>query len=242
MINDTVVTITPLALDLEQDLGAISIIASSLAIQKAGIPFYGPVSAVRVGYKDGNYIINPSAEQIETGDLNLLIAGADEIINMIECDGNEVSEEIINEAFRLGVEEMKKIHKAQTDFLAGTEISGKEISYNKPSATLLEWTEKYITPEMFQAMTGNSKVPFNDLYYTYEKGAIQAVKELLANGTIPEDQHEEFTDAKIKLAIFQVIKHRIRDRVIHEEKRIDDRTVMDIRPLYCEVGLLPRVH
>ncbi len=242
MINDTVVTITPLAIDLEQDLGAISIIASSLAIQKAGIPFYGPVSAVRVGYKDGNYIINPSAEQIETGDLNLLIAGADEIINMIECDGNEVSEEIINEAFRLGVEEMKKIHKAQSDFLAGTEISGKEISYNKPSDALLEWTEKYITPEMFQAMTGNSKVPFNDLYYTYEKWAMKAVKELLANGTIPEEQHDEFSDAKIKLAIFQVIKHRIRDRVIHEQKRIDDRTMMDIRPLYCEVGLLPRVH
>lgn len=71
---------------------------------------------------------------------------------------------------------------------------------------------------------------------------MKTVKELLANGTIPEEQHDEFSDAKIKLAIFQVIKHRIRDRVIHEQKRIDDRTVMDIRQLYCEVGLLPRVH
>jgi polyribonucleotide nucleotidyltransferase len=237
MINDVVVTITPLALDLEQDLGVLSIIASSLAIQKAGIPFDGPVSAVRVWYKDGQYIINPTLQEIETGRLNLLISGKWDTINMIECDSDEVDEELIREWFRLGVEEIQKIHQAQSDFIAQCDVHPKTISYNKPSPELLQRLEEFITPDMFKAMTGNTKVSFNELYYTYEKAAIEAGKE-----KIDDDTNEHFSVSKIKLGLFQVVKHRIRDRVLHEAVRIDDRTVMDIRPLYCEAGLLPRVH
>jgi polyribonucleotide nucleotidyltransferase len=74
MINDIVISITPLALDHEQDLGVISIIGSSLATMLAGIPFDGPVSAVRIGYKDGRYIVNPTIDEIETGELNLIVS------------------------------------------------------------------------------------------------------------------------------------------------------------------------
>jgi polyribonucleotide nucleotidyltransferase len=237
MINDVVITITPLALDLEQDLGAISIIGSSLAILKAGIPFSGPVSAVRVWYKDGKYLINPTMHEIETGELNLLISGQGDTINMIECDADEASEDLIREAFRLGVEEMQKIHKMQSDFIAQTEVHPKEISYNKPTDALLQWVEDFITADKFKAMTGNAKVGFNELYYIYERELIAAGKEHIADET-----KEDFTESKIKLALFQVVKHRIRDRVLHESIRLDDRTVMDIRPLYCEAWLLPRVH
>lgn len=237
MINDVVVTITPLAIDLEQDLGVLSIIASSLAIQKAGIPFYWPVSAVRVWYKDGQYIINPTQHEIETGELNLLLSGEGDTINMIECDGAEVSEDLIREAFRLGVEEIQKIHKVQKDFIAQTEVHAKEIMYNKPSEALLQRVEAYLTADKFAAMTGNTKVAFNDLYYTYEQELLE-----LAKDNISDDTNADFTVSKCKIALFNVVKHRIRDRVLHEAKRLDDRTVMDIRPLYCEAGLLPRVH
>ncbi len=237
MINDVVITITPLSLDLDQDLWVLSIIGSSLAILKAWIPFYGPVSAVRVWYKDGQYIINPTLHEIETGELNLLISGQWDSINMIECDADEASEDLIREAFRLGVEEMQKIHKAQSDFIAQTEVHPKEISYNKPSDALIKWIEEYITPERFKAMTGNAKVGFNDLYYTYEQELLKLGKEHVADET-----QEDFTESKIKIGLFQVVKHYIRDRVLHESLRLDDRTVMDIRPLFCEVGLLPRVH
>lgn len=237
MINDVVVTITPLSIDLDQDLGVLSIIGSSLAVLKAGIPFHGPISAVRIWYKDGQYIINPTLNEIETGELNLLISGAGDTINMIECDADEASEDLIREAFRLGVEEMQKIHKAQSDFIAQTEITPKEIAYNKPSETVLQWVETYLTADKFGAMTGNAKVGFNDLYYTYEQELLKTGKEQAS-----EETQEEFTDSKIKLALFQVVKHRIRDRVLHESIRLDNRTIMDIRPLYCEAGLLPRVH
>ena len=237
MINDVVVTITPLAIDLDQDLWVLSIIWSSLAVLKAGIPFHGPISAVRVWYKDGQYIINPTLNEIETGELNLLISGAGDTINMIECDADEASEELIREAFRLGVEEIQKIHKFQSDFIAQTEVHPKEISYNKPSETLLQWVEDYLTADKFAAMTGNAKVGFNDLYYTYEQELIKLWKEHIVDET-----NEHFTESKVKLALFQVVKHRIRDRVLNESIRLDNRTIMDIRPLYCEAGLLPRVH
>ncbi|MEI7477320.1 MAG: hypothetical protein WCJ81_02035 [bacterium] len=182
-------------------------------------------------------MINPTIEEIETGELNLLLSGQGDTINMIECDSKEASEELMKEAFRLGMEEIAKAHAMQQAFIKQCTISPKEIAYNKPSQALLDWVATVITPEKFSAMTGNAKVAFNDLYYQYEKESIVAAKEHIADET-----KEDFTEAKVKLAVFQVIKHYIRDRVLHESKRIDDRTVLDIRPLYCEVGLLPRVH
>jgi polyribonucleotide nucleotidyltransferase len=204
---------------------------------KAGIPFYGPVSAVRIGYKDGKYIINPTMHEIETGELNLLISGQGDTINMIECDADETSEDLIREAFRLGVEELQKIHKQQLAFIGQTEVHPKEISFNKPSENILKWVEEYMHGARFQAMTGNTKVSFNELYSVYEQELIKLAKERPA-----DDMSDEFSESKVKLALFQVAKHSIRDRVLHESKRIDDRTVMDIRPLFCEAGLLPRVH
>lgn len=237
MINDTVLTITPLAIDHEQDLGVLSIIGSSLAVMAAGIPFDGPVSAVRIGYIDGNFIVNPTIEQIEKGELNLLVSGKEGSINMIECDAAEVNEELIDKAFALGQEEINRMCKVQAEFLAKCTISKKEIAYNKPSDALMAYVQGIITPEKFAAMTGNSKVPFNELFNEYQKETLTLAKEKIADTTL-----EDFTESKIKIAVFNVIKHYIRDRVLHESLRIDNRDKLTIRPLYCEAGLLPRVH
>lgn len=256
MINDVVITVTPLSIDNNQDLGALSIIASSLAILKSGIPFTGPVSAVRIGYKDGQYIINPTLDEIETGELNLIVAGAGEIVNMIECDAKEAPEALIREAFRLGVEELNKVHAMQNTFIAACvaadahDITPKTISYNKPSDALLTWVGTIITPEKFAAMTGHTKAPFNELYTQYEQECLDAVHAHVATIIVPESLSDadkdalkaEFTSTKIKLAVFQVVKHYIRDRVMLEGKRLDDRGMKEIRPLYVEAGLLPRVH
>jgi polyribonucleotide nucleotidyltransferase len=75
MINETVITITPLAMDQQQDLGVMAIIGSSLAVMAAGIPFDGPVGAARIGYKDGQFIVNPTREELDTGMANLIVAG-----------------------------------------------------------------------------------------------------------------------------------------------------------------------
>lgn len=237
MINDTVVTITPLSLDHQQDLGVLSIIGSSIAIMLGGIPFDGPISAVRIGSMNGEFIINPTIEQIEKGDLNLLVAGKDGFINMIECDAAEVDEALLDKAFDLAQIEINKICKMQSEFLAKCSPVAKTIAYNKPSDALIAYVQGVITPEKFAAMTGHTKVSFNELFSQYEKETLELAKEKIEDASI-----EDFTTSKVKIAVFNVIKHYIRDRVVHEGKRIDDRDMLTIRPLYCETGLLPRVH
>ncbi len=237
MINDTVLTVTPLSLDHEQDLGVFSIIGSSLATLLAGLPFDGPISAVRIGRIDGQFIINPTVEQIEKGELNLVVAWKDGFINMVECDAAEVDEKILEDAFALAQEEINKMCKIQEEFLSKCTIEKKEVSYNKPTEALIAYVQGIITPEKFAAMTGNAKVAFNDLYRQYEKEVLELAQEKIADETL-----EEFRESTIKIAVFNVIKHYIRDRVLQEKKRLDDRDMLTIRPLYCEAGLLPRVH
>lgn len=186
---------------------------------------------------NGEFIINPTIEQIEKGELNLLVAGKDGFINMIECDAAEVSEEILDKGFAMAQDEINKMCKMQSDFLAKCAITPKEIAYNKPSDELMAYVSGIITPEKFAAMTGFTKVAFNDLYRQYETEVLELAKDKIADESL-----EGFTSSTIKIAVFNVIKHYIRDRVLQEGKRIDDRDMLTIRPLYCEAGLLPRVH
>jgi polyribonucleotide nucleotidyltransferase len=101
MINDVVVSITPLALDHQLGLGVMHIIGASLSIMAAGIPFDGPVGAAQIGYLDGEFIVNPTLEQLEKSELNLLVAGKKGSINMIECEGKEFSDDLMKKAFDL---------------------------------------------------------------------------------------------------------------------------------------------
>ncbi len=116
-------------------------------------------------------------------------------------------------------------------------ISAKEIKYNKPSEDLISFISNILTKDKLNAMTGNSKVPFNELYATYEKEALALCKEHIADAN-----KEDFTETKVKMAVFNVIKKFIRARTLDTGKRVDDREVKDIRDLYCEAGVLPRVH
>lgn len=237
MVNDVVVTLTPLSLDHNQDLWVVSIIGSSLAILLAGIPFEWPIWAVRIGRKDWKLIVNPSIEEIETWELNLLVSGRKWEINMIECDAKEVSAEILDEAFDLAIQEIEKITTLQEQFLAKNNISTKSITTNLPSEALITYTKGILTSEKLQQLLGNTKVSFNDLYYQFEKEMLESTK-----NQIDDENNKEFTASKVKLATFQVIKYFIRERTVHQKLRVDNRGPLDIRPLYCEVSHLPRVH
>jgi polyribonucleotide nucleotidyltransferase len=156
---------------------------------------------------------------------------------MIECDAREIPADKIKEAFTLGQKEIDASCDMQSEFLAKLTISPKEIMYNKPGEEVIARVSGIINSEKLQAMTGNGKVSFNDLYYSYEKEVLDLAAEKMANDT---DGH--FTYSKVKMAVFDVIKKFIRHRTISEGLRIDNRKPEDIRPIYCEVDILPRVH
>lgn len=237
MINDIVVSVTPLALDHQMSLGVMHIIGSSLSILAAGIPFDGPIGAAQIGYLDGQFIVNPSLEQLEKSDLNLLVAGKKGSINMIECEGKEFPDELMKEAFTLGQKIIDESCDWQSDFIKTLEIKPQEVSFNKPTEKTMELINSYLTAEKLDAMAGNTKTPFNELYYQYEKAILELAKEQTT-----EENEADFTESKLKMGTFNAVKAFIRSRTIETGKRIDDRGILDIRPLYCETDNLPRVH
>lgn len=236
MINDTVISITPLALDHTMELDVMTIIGSSVSIMSAGIPFDGPVWAAQIWYKDGEFIINPTIEQLETSLLNLLVAGKRWSINMIECGANEVPTDILKEAFKVWQAEIDKSCDIQLEFLKKLTIQELEVQYNKPSTQTMEFIQNIITDEKLELMTWNGKEDFNKLFSEYEKECLAQAEEKI------ENSEEWFDVSKIKMWVFNHIKHFIRSRSLDTWKRIDDRSEKEIRPLYCEVDLLPRVH
>ncbi len=237
MINDVVITITPLALDQELDLWVSTIIGSSLSIMAAGIPFDGPVGAAQIGYIDGKFVINPTRSESEKSLFLLLVAGKKGSINMIEAEANEVPSDLLKQAFELGQKAIDASCDFQSAFLKELTVTPQEISYNKPSEALIAYITNILTEDKLQALTGNTKVPFNTLCSAYEKEVLEIAQEKIADKELTD-----FTETKIKMWVFNVIKYFIRHRTLDTGKRIDDRDQKDIRPIYCEVGVLPRTH
>ncbi len=237
MINDVIVTISPLALAQDMDLGVMCIVGSSLSILASGIPFDGPVGAAQIWYVDNQFVVNPTKEQLGKSLLNLVVAGKKWSINMIECEANEVPEDILKQAFVVGQEAIDESCEIQNQYVKLLNITPQEVKFNKPSEEVIAYVSNILTADKLGALTGNSKIPFNTLFSQYEKEAIEIAKEKIEDETL-----EDFTETKIKMAVFSVIKHFIRHRTLETGKRVDDRDIKDIRTLYCEVGLLPRVH
>lgn len=156
---------------------------------------------------------------------------------MIEAEGNEVPQDILKEAFIVGQKAIDTSCDFQTEFLKTVKPVAKEIVYNKPSEDLIAYVSKIITKDKLDALAGNTKVPFNDLCSQYEKEVLEVCKEKIA-----DSEQTDFTETKVKMAVFNVIKYFLRHRTIDTGKRIDDRGQKDIRPIYCEVDVLPRVH
>jgi polyribonucleotide nucleotidyltransferase len=237
MINDVVLTATPMAMDPNYPLGVICIIGSSLAAMAAGLPFDGPVGAAQIAYLDGNYIINPTHAELEKAELNLIVAGKRDSINMIETEANEVSKDILKKAFEIGQEEINRSCDFQLQYLNQLSISPKEVTFNKPSAQLEEAIQSYLGQEKLEAMMGNTKVSFNDLYYQYEKDLLNHFSD-----QIKDDSNEDYSFSKVKMGVFNVIKNHIRSRTLSTGQRLDNRSQFDIRAIHCEAGLFERTH
>lgn len=157
---------------------------------------------------------------------------------MIEDESNEVSIEILKKAFEIGQAEIDRSCDFQTEYLSQISLTTtKEVIFNKPSHELEEAVHSFLGEEKLEAMMGNTKVSFNDLFYLYEKESVEHFKE-----QIEDKNNAEYSTAKVKMAFFNTTKYFIRNRTLNTGKRVDDRTQLDIRPLYCEAGLFERTH
>lgn len=156
---------------------------------------------------------------------------------MIELDAKQVPDTIVNEAFVLAQAKIDEMCDIQAQYLTQFSITPREVVFNKPTSTTIDFVKSLFTEEFKSQLIGNTKVSFNDHYKIFERYCLEQAKSHIA-----DDTNDNFTESKIKMAVFDVIKYVIRDRTIHEGLRVDNRSMTDIRPLFTQVDTVPRVH
>ncbi len=231
--NETQVIALVLSADTENDPDVAAINAASAALTLSDIPFLGPIGAVRVGMLDGQFVVNPTYTEMRDGDLRLMVVGTSEGIVMIESGASEVSEDKIVEAIEFGHTEIKKICAAISDLASKHGKPKKEVA--RP-----EVDEAYLS-EMRTKIGDRLEDALNTEKHSKQESAelVKAISKELKEA-IPEDDEEGRKKLK---TYFELLRERIfRDDVIERKRRPDGRAFDQIRPIWIEVGALPRTH
>jgi polyribonucleotide nucleotidyltransferase len=229
--NEVQLIATVLSYDNENDPDIVSIIGCSAALTLSGIPFFGPVGAARVGYKDGQYILNPSTDQIGTTDLDLVVAGTAEGVLMVESEAKELSEEIMLGAVTFGFEQFQPVIQA---IIALAEQAAKD-----------PWALPGHAPEAGQVVRRLAEVAEADLRAAYAETAKQARTDKVAavKAKAIETLSAEELPAELVAKKFKNLEQDIvRNSILDTGRRIDGRDTKTVRPIDCQVGVLPRAH
>ncbi len=234
--NDVVVVATVLCVDQDNSPEVAAMIGASAALSISDIPFGGPTAAVNVGLVDGQVVINPTEEQRKSSDLNLLVAGTLEKIAMIEAGANEISNEQMLEAIKAGHVEIKKM----CEFISKMkeEIGKPKFEYKsfEVDHDLYAYLEEAFTENMKAAVQTDDKDTRDAQVSELSDKIAEAVAEKFGA------EYAEANAQGIGEAIYKLEKKCVRDMIFFERKRVDGRAIDEIRPLSCEVALLPRVH
>jgi polyribonucleotide nucleotidyltransferase len=229
--NDTQVTCTVLSHDMENDPDVIAMISASAALTLSGLPFLGPIGAARVGYRDGQYILNPTVPERETSELDLVVAGTAQGVLMVESEAHELSEEVMLGAVTFGHEQMQPVINMIIEL---AEMCAKE-PWSLPEPA----PETAIVREKFLRDFGDA---LREAYKITDKMARQdKVAEIreAAKASVAENEAEAAVAARVFHALeAEVVRNAILDTGI----RIDGRDTKTVRPITAEVGLLPRAH
>lgn len=230
--NEVQIICTVLSHDQETDSDIVSMIAASAALAISGIPFMGPIGAAKVGYKNGQYILNPTIEQMKDTDLELTVAGTSEGVLMVESEAQELSEEVMLNAVMFGFDSFQPVIKMIKDLQAE---AGKE-PWESPVFPK-EFDELYARVE--KEFRGKFEEAFNETD-KLKRGTLvgQASEEVKA--TI--DPENEVEMRYVGDVIEKLMHTVVREKVLTTGHRIDGRDTKTVRPIQCEVDVLPRAH
>ena len=229
--NDVTVTVTVLSMDIDYSPEIAGMIGSSIALSISDLPFEGPTGAVSVGLIDDKFIINPNCEQREKSKLHLTVAGTKEAIMMVEAGAGEISETQMLDAILFAHEEIKKICEFIEEI---TKEAGKEkVPYYefKCDASIQEEIIEYSKDKINNAIIEPDKLTRQEKIDSLKAEIMEVFSE-----KYPENI------ADIDDATYRIIKEKVRENIIERGLRPDNRAIEEIRPISCEVGLLPRTH
>ncbi|MBE9559652.1 MAG: polyribonucleotide nucleotidyltransferase [Proteobacteria bacterium] len=224
-----VATVVSMSGDIDPEIPAI--IGASAALCIAGVPFAGPLGAARVGYKDGAYLLNPNKEALETSDLDLVVAGTDKAVLMVESEAKMLSEDVMLGAVMFGHEQMQTVITAINEFAA--EVGNPKWDYEAPA----------VDEELAAKVAETSTAAITDAYQVAEKMARQDAVKAARRAAVEALQSDDgWSKDAVKGAFGKLEKKVVRSRYIAGEKRIDGRTTSDVRAITVRTGVLPRTH
>ncbi|MGI6211232.1 MAG: polyribonucleotide nucleotidyltransferase [Anaerovoracaceae bacterium] len=229
--NDVSVVATVMSVDPDCETDVMAMIGSSVALAISDIPWDGPTGSVRVGRVDGDFVINPTLEQRQVSDINLTVAGTKEAIMMVEAGANEVPEEVMLDAIFFAHEEIKKIVAFIDEIVAEVGKEKMDVELVKPPEDLEEAVRSFATEKMVEALHTPDKMERLDNMDAVEVETQEALAE-----EFPEGEKD------IASVLFNITKECMRKMVLDEGVRVDNRKLDEIRPVWAETGLLPRVH
>ena len=234
--NGVTIVNTVLSDDQDNSPEVCAQIGTSAALSISDIPWGGPTASVQVGLVDGKIIINPNAEEAKKSDMKLTVAGTEEQITMIECGAKEVSNEVMYDAIVTAHTEIKKICKFISDIKA--EIGKEKFEYKSYSvdSEYYKAVQDKLHDEMYEAVKETDKVKREENV----EAVTEKIKELAIEmwGENAEEEHA----FDIATAVHDIEKECVRKIILTEKIRPDGRKIDEIRPLYAEAGLIPRVH
>ena len=234
--NDVCVNAMVLSVDLDCSPEVAAQIGTSAALSISDIPFNGPTAAVSVGYVDGKIVINPTLEQRKNNRLNLTVAGTKEKVSMIEAGADEIPDDLMLEAIMAGHKEIQKI----AEFIENIQKEIGKTKFEYTSAEVdhdfYEIVEKYAKEKMYNALQEADKETRENNIANLQK----EVEEFLQN-EMSEENFEKYKSS-IGDAMYKLEKKTVRYMILEEGKRVDGRSLDDIRPLSAEIDILPRAH
>src|SRR5690606_9330628 len=232
--NDVQVISIVMSVDQNCSSEMAAMFGSSLALSTSDIPFEGPIAGVEVGRVDGNFIVNPTVEQMEKSDITLTVAGTKDAINMVEAGALEVPEETMLEAIMFGHEEIKKLIAFQEEIVRAVGKEKMEVTLYEVDKELDQVVRSMCEKDLVAAIQVEEKHARED--------AISAVKERVISEFNEREDIDEDTLKQVSQILSNLVKEEVRRLITVEKVRPDGRKPDEIRPLSSEVNLLPRTH
>jgi len=228
--NEVQVLPTVLSYDNENEADVLAIIASSAALAISGLPFQGPVAASRVGYINNEYVLNPSKQQLKESKLDLVVAGTKDAVLMVESEASGLTEKQMLDAVKFGHEKFAPVIKAIENLKKKSSKEEWEIK-EKDYSKLKSKISKALKKDLEKTFSEKDKKKRSDLVNL----ATEKCKSLF-------EEDETYTEPEILLQLKNLEKDIVRTKILKTKKRIDGRGLSDVRPIKCEVGVLPRTH
>ena len=231
--NETQIITTVISYDNENDPDVVALVATSAALTLSGIPFMGPIGAARVGYKDGEYILNPTVDEKETSELDLIVAGTRDAVLMVESEADELTEDVMLGAVMFGHEQFQPIIDAC--------IRLAEKGAREPRELVVEDNSELVA-KVADLAEADLRAAYAITTKEERQDKVAQAKDKVMEQLLPDDDEDGSQAVKIGDAFKSVEKKIGRGGIIETGKRIDERGLADVRDIKCEVGVLPRAH